>query len=179
VRTALLLAGFAAAVVLRVVVGGSDPARSASAGLLFGGLLLWGAVAARTGVRVSRRAIAYGVGGAVALCLPVLLTWTPHRVPPDGFVRWALVVAVVATAEEVFLRGSVYDAVRERAGDNAAIAVGAVAFGLLHLPLYGLHAVPLDVAVGVLLGELRRVTGTAAAPAVAHVGADWAAWFLR
>jgi hypothetical protein len=79
----------------------------------------------------------------------------------------------------VFLRGSVYDAVRERAGDNAAIAVGAVAFGLLHLPLYGLHAVPLDVAVGVLLGELRRVTGTAAAPAVAHVGADWAAWFLR
>jgi membrane protease YdiL (CAAX protease family) len=179
VRTALLLAGFLAAVVLRVVVGGAEPARSASAGLLFAGLLLWGAAAARTRVRVTWRAVAYGLGGAAALCVPVLLTWTPRLVPPDGFLRWALVVTVVAVAEELFLRGALYDAVRDLAGDNAAIGVGALAFGLLHLPLYGLHAVPLDVAVGVLLGELRRATGTPAAPAVTHVGADLAAWFLR
>ena len=72
-----------------------------------------------------------------------------------------------------------YDAVRDAAGDAAAVLVPAVAFAALHVPLYGWHVVPLDLAVGVLLGELRRSTGTAAAPAVTHVGADLAAWFLR
>ena len=86
---------------------------------------------------------------------------------------------VVAIAEEWFLRGALYDAVSRVAGDNVAIGVGALAFGLLHLPLYGWGAVPLDLAVGVLLGELRRVSGTPAAPAVTHVGADLVAWFLR
>jgi membrane protease YdiL (CAAX protease family) len=179
VRPALLLAGFVAAVVLRVLVGGAHAQRSASAGLVFAGLLLWAAVASRTRVPVTRRAVVYGLVGAAALCVPVLLTWTPRRVPPDGFALWAAVVTVVAVAEEVFLRGALYDAVRDRAGDTAAIAVGAAAFGLLHLPLYGISAVPLDVAVGILLGELRRVTGTPVAPAVTHVGADLAAWFLR
>jgi membrane protease YdiL (CAAX protease family) len=109
----------------------------------------------------------------------VLLAWTPRVVPGEGFARWALVVAVVATAEEVFLRGALYDAVSRWLGVNAAIAVGAVAFALLHVPLYGWKVVPLDLAVGVLLGELRRVSGTAAAPAITHVFADWAAWWLR
>jgi membrane protease YdiL (CAAX protease family) len=90
-----------------------------------------------------------------------------------------VVVSFVALAEELFLRGTLYDAVRARAGDDAAIGVAAVVFALLHVPLYGWHVVPLDLAVGVLLGELRRVSGTPAAPAVTHVGADLAAWFLR
>ncbi|MCA1711516.1 MAG: CPBP family intramembrane metalloprotease [Actinobacteria bacterium] len=142
-RAALLLGGFVLAVALRVVVGGADAGRSARAGLLFAGFLLWGAAAVRTPVPVTRRGLVYGIAGALALCVPVLLTWTPRRVPPDGFALWALVVSVVAVAEEVFLRGALYDAVRSRAGDNAAIALGALAFGLLHLPLYGLSAVPL------------------------------------
>jgi membrane protease YdiL (CAAX protease family) len=179
VRLAALLAGFGLAVVLRVVVGSPYPARSAGAGLLFAALLLVGAAAVRTRVPVDRRAVAYGLAGVALLCLPVLVGWTPRRVPPDGFLRWAVVVAVVAGAEEVFLRGALYDEVERQAGATAAVVVGAFAFGLLHLPLYGLRSVPLDVAVGVLLGELRRVTGTPAAPALTHVGADLAAWFLR
>jgi hypothetical protein len=39
--------------------------------------------------------------------------------------------------------------------------------------------VPLDLAVGVVLGGLRLEAGTAAAPAVTHVGADLVGWFLR
>ena len=178
-RVALLLLGFVAAVLLRVVVGGDDVARSEPAGLLFAGLLLAGAVAARTAVPFSRRAVALGLAGVVVLCVPVLLSWTPRPPVVHGFARWAVVVTVVAIAEELFLRGALYGAVRRLAGDNAAIAVGAVAFGLLHLPLYGWGAVPLDLAVGVLLGELRRVSGTPVAPAVTHVGADLVAWFLR
>ena len=36
-----------------------------------------------------------------------------------------------------------------------------------------------DLAVGVVLGGLRQLSGTPAAPAVAHVSADMAGWFLR
>ena len=52
-------------------------------------------------------------------------------------------------------------------------------FGLLHVPLYGWHVLPLDLAVGIVLGLLRSWTSTAAAPAVAHVVADLCGWFLR
>ena len=178
-RVALLLLGFLAAVLLRVLVGGDDVARSERAGLLFAALLVTGAVACRTRVPFSRRAVALGLAGVVVLCVPVLLSWTPRPPVVHGFVRWAAVVTVVAIAEELFLRGALYDAVYRWAGDNVAIGVGAVAFALLHLPLYGWGAVPLDLAVGVLLGELRRVSGTPVAPAVTHVGADLVAWFLR
>lgn len=175
----VLLLGFAAAVALRSVVSGAEGVYSAPGGLLFAVLLLAAVIGARTRVSISSRALIVGLLGAVVLCLPVLLTWTPRLVPTDGFTAWALVVTAVAVAEEVFLRGTLYDAVCSAVGDNAAIAVGAVAFALLHVPLYGWHVVPLDLAVGVLLGEQRRVTGTAAAPAVTHVGADLASWFLR
>ena len=77
------------------------------------------------------------------------------------------------------MRGSLYAAVEQRAGAAAAIAVASVAFGLLHAPVYGWAVVPLDVAVGVWLGVLRAVTGSVAAPAVAHALADLAGWWLR
>jgi membrane protease YdiL (CAAX protease family) len=177
---ALLLAGFGVAVGARLAVGGPGPARSPGAGLLFALLLFVMAAAAGTRVPVSHRALGWGFAGAALLCAPVALLHT--RLPvhdATGFVPWALVIAVVATAEEVFLRGTLYDAVRAAATDRTAIVVGAVAFAALHVPLYGWHVVPLDLVVGVVLGELRRVSGTAAAPAVTHVVADWAGWFLR
>jgi membrane protease YdiL (CAAX protease family) len=179
-RAALLLLGFSGCVAVRVEVGGPGPARSPLAGLVFAALLLALAAAAGTRVPVSVKAVATGAGGAVLICLPVAVSRAGlplHAV--DGFAAWALVVGVVATAEEVFLRGTLYDAVAGVAGVRAAIGVGAVAFALLHVPLYGWHVVPLDVVVGIVLGELRRVSGTAAAPATAHVGADYVAWFLR
>src|SRR4051794_40391905 len=179
-RTTFLLCGFGLAVVLRVLVGGPGPAQSPGAGLLFAGLLLALAVAARTRVPVTAQAVLAGAAGAVVLAVPVaLLRLGLPLHDSHGFASWAGVVAVVATAEEVFLRGTLYDAVRDAAGEHAAVLVPAVAFAALHVPLYGWHVVPLDFAVGVLLGELRRSTGTAAAPAVTHVGADLASWFLR
>lgn len=179
-RVALLGGGFAVAVVARLVVGGPGPARSPGAGLLFAGLLLAMAAAARTRVTVSGRAVVLGLAGAVLLSAPVaLLRLGVPLHGGSGFAPWALVIVIVATAEEVFLRGALYDAVRDAADDRAAIIVAAVAFAALHVPLYGWHVVPLDLAVGLVLGELRRVSGTAAAPAVTHVAADLAAWFLR
>jgi len=46
------------------------------------------------------------------------------------------------------------------------------------VPLYGWHALPLDTAVGVVLGVTRLVAGTWVAPAIAHTAADVAGWWM-
>ena len=178
-RGAALLVGFWVAVGLRVAAGGSDVARSVPAGLLFAGCLLVLALAARTRVPLNRRAIALGLLGVAVVCLPVGLGQLVAVRPlhgTTGFVPWALAVTVVATAEEVFLRGTIFDAIK---APWVAVAVAAVCFALLHVPLYGWHVLPLDLAVGLVLGGLRLEAGTAAAPAITHVGADLVGWFLR
>ncbi len=181
-RTAILLAAFAVAVALRVAIGGVGVAQSAQAGWAFAGCLLLLSFAVGTRLGVTRRAIQIGLVGAAVICAPVLLRQLLSARPlhsAAGFSSWAVVVAVVATAEELFLRGSLYDAVTDLVGTPAAVAVGAVCFAALHVPLYGWHVLPLDLAVGVVLGGLRQLSGTPAAPAVAHVAADVAGWFLR
>jgi membrane protease YdiL (CAAX protease family) len=71
-----------------------------------------------------------------------------------------------------------YDAVARDHGIDAAVVIGAIAFAALHVPLYGWHVVPLDLAVGLVLGALRVWTGTWTAPALAHAGADLIGWWL-
>jgi membrane protease YdiL (CAAX protease family) len=181
-RVAALLVGFAAAVGVRVAIGAPSVSQSVPAGLIFAGFLLILALSSGTRVLVRASAVLLGVAGGVLICLPVALAQLlAHRPLHDtaGLWPWVLVVAAVASAEEVFLRGALYDAVRELAGTPWAVGVGAVAFALLHVPLYGWHVLPLDVAVGVVLGMLRASTGTVAAPTVAHLIADYAGWFLR
>jgi membrane protease YdiL (CAAX protease family) len=181
-RVAVLLVGFAAAIGVRVAVGGPRVSQSLPAGLIFAGFLLILALSSGTRVQVRASAVILGVAGGVLICLPVALAQLlAHRPLHDtaGLWPWVLVVAAVASAEEVFLRGALYDAVQELAGTPWAVGVGAVAFALLHVPLYGWHVLPLDVAVGVVLGMLRASTGTVAAPTVAHLIADYAGWFLR
>ncbi len=176
----LLLLGFGLAVWLRVAVGGVGVAQSARAGLSFAVVLgLLSVAVARPRLHAHPWAIGAGLLVGALLCVPVLLTRSGELFSGTGFVPWAAVVGVVALAEEVFLRGALYDAVDTGWGPDAAIVVAAVAFAALHVPLYGWHVVPLDLVVGLVLGELRRGTGSVAAPAVAHVSADWAAWFLR
>ncbi|GAB1694162.1 type II CAAX prenyl endopeptidase Rce1 family protein [Krasilnikovia sp. M28-CT-15] len=180
----LLLAGFVAAVALRVLIVGTAGADSIRAGLAFA--LALGVLAVAAGVRVPlrrRRAVLPGLALAALLCVPAALgrltaDGAAHR-PGGTYLTWAAVVAVVAVAEEAFLRGALYDAVLTRHGPSAASAVGAVAFAALHVPFYGWHTVVLNVAVGLCLGVLREITGDWAAPAVAHTAADLAAWWLR
>jgi membrane protease YdiL (CAAX protease family) len=197
VTTAALLTGLAAAVTLRVVVGAHlltggaltwapsgvpGVAGSLTAGLIFALCLfaLCGAAAWRV-QRPSATGVLLGCAGALVLCLPAGIDRLtgPDRVAGSGFLLWAAVVTVVAYAEEALLRGALYDALATRAGVGTAIAVGALAFALLHVPLYGWNAVPLDAAVGVWLGVLRALSGSVTAPAVAHVLADWAGFWLR
>ena len=95
----------------------------------------------------------------------------------DGFWTWAALAALIATLEEIAIRGVLFKRWSEEAGPVAAIVIGAVVFALIHLPRYGLGAMPLDAAVGLALGGLRALTGRVLPCAVAHTVADWGAWF--
>ena len=185
-----LLFGLAAAVCLRLGVAGPDGVRSPVGGLTFAGALsvlaLVGGIAGRTTMSRGGRprwgdAVA-GAGGALLLCtVPVLVHLREPGVPlPAGaFPGWAAVVTAVAVGEEWLLRGALFTAVTFWRGEQAALAVSTLAFGLLHVPFYGWTALPLDLAVGLLLGALRQLTGSWRAPALAHTLADLAGWWLR
>ena len=63
-------------------------------------------------------------------------------------------------------------------GDGGALLVTTLLFAAMHVPLYGIGSLPLDLAAGLLLGGLRIVSGGVLAPAVAHVVADLAGGWL-
>ncbi|HXA28731.1 MAG TPA: CPBP family glutamic-type intramembrane protease [Candidatus Angelobacter sp.] len=182
---ALLLTGLAAAVALRAGVASGSGARSPAAGLTFGVALLGLALAAgwRPGRPSLRVALVGAAGAAVLLGVPLVLHLRALPLqagsPAAGFAMWAAVVTVVACAEEALLRGALMNELLRRMRPEAAVAVAALAFAALHVPLYGWVAAPLDLAVGVWLGGLRLQTRGAGAPAVAHTLADLASWWLR
>jgi membrane protease YdiL (CAAX protease family) len=175
---AALALAFTGAVLLRVGLAGpwGDGPWAAAA---FAAVLLAAAAAGRAGCRVTRRSVAVGLLVAVVLVLPAFLhTGVQGTLPVRSFPLWAAATAVVATAEEAFLRGAFFDAVARWHSTDAAIVVAAVAFAVLHVPLYGWHVVPVDLAVGLVLGVARVAGGSWTSAAVAHVLADLAGWWL-
>lgn len=98
--------------------------------------------------------------------------------PAAPFVPWALITLLVAAAEEGILRGALFDRLERVAGLMPAVALTTLAFALMHVPLYGWHVVPLDLAVGLVLCGLRIWTRGLAAPVAAHAVADLATWWL-
>jgi membrane protease YdiL (CAAX protease family) len=173
-----LTALLAGALAVRVALAGPAGGRSVPAGLVFGLVLGTAALAAGIRVQGSVRTVLIGLGGAGVLLAPVAIQAGIGIHPAAPYLPWAAATAVVATAEEAFLRGALFDALSRWRGVNVAVIGGAIAFALLHVPLYGWHAVPLDLAVGLLLGALRLLAGTWTAPAIAHVAADLGGWWL-
>lgn len=121
-------------------------------------------------------AVGAGVVTGLVLLLPVVGAGSSGR-SLSGFWGWGLVVVVVATLEEGVIRGRLQPAWAADHGPIAGLLAGAAVFALIHLPRYGLGAMPLDFAVGLALGGLRAVTGRVAPCVLAHVIADWGAWF--
>jgi membrane protease YdiL (CAAX protease family) len=121
-------------------------------------------------------AIVAGLMVGAILLAPVVSGPLSAR-PVSAFLPWAAIAALVATLEETSIRGVLYRRWAGEAGTVAAIVVGAAVFALIHLPRYGLAAVPLDAACGLALGGLRALTGRVLPCAVAHTVADWGAWF--
>jgi membrane protease YdiL (CAAX protease family) len=145
--------------------GGKLPGASAASG---GGTL--------PGALGRGRSIVAGLMVGAILLAPVASGPLSGR-PMIEFLPWAAIAAIVATLEETSIRGVLYRRWAGEAGTLAAIVVGAAVFALIHLPRYGLGAMPLDAAVGLALGGLRALTGRVLPCAVAHTVADWGAWF--
>ena len=177
--------GIIAAALLRGYIGGPDPATSVPAALLFAGVLL--VLVRASGWRPPRwrmraRDAALGIAGAALL----LAAWLAggERVLLDAprhltaLAWWSPVVTLVAVSEEIALRGALFAALLRWKGGAAAVVVTSLLFALIHVPLYGWQAVPVDAAVGVVLGGLRLLSGGVAAPAMAHALTDLAAGWL-
>ena len=121
------------------------------------------------------------LGGIVVIAIPRVIHWlVPSAIGmrPEPFVAWVIVTAVVVSGEEVVLRGVLFDALQQSAGDLPAALVTSLAFALIHVPLYGWQVVPLDFGVGIWFAGLRLTSGGAGAPTVAHLLADLSTWWL-
>ena len=123
-----------------------------------------------------RESLVAGVAVGLVLLLPVMGAGASGR-SLSGFWEWGAAIALIATLEEVVIRGRLQPAWTAEAGPVVGLLMSAAVFALIHLPRYGIGAMPLDFAVGLALGGLRAVTGRVAPCAIAHVIADWGAWF--
>jgi membrane protease YdiL (CAAX protease family) len=175
----VIVVGIATA--LRALAGGSSPAASAPAAVLFAALLATAAVWSGARPSLSWRGAALGAGGGAALAA-LALVGVPAVVGPRAaastLLWWAPLVTMVAATEELVLRGVLFEALGTRFGDVIAVAATAVLFAVIHLPLYGLAALPIDLCAGVFLGCLRVASGGVTAPLVAHVLADLSTGWL-
>lgn len=182
-RAAAITSGLTLAAAVRVALNGAGVGPAFLAGTVFGAVLIGLALAAGQPIGRPRLVgVAGGLaGGIVLVLLPVVARPGPSLplgAHPEPFALWLAVTMVVAVGEEAVLRGTLFDAVSGAAGLPLAIAITSAAFALLHVPLYGWHVVPLDVAVGIWLAGLRLVGRGIAAPTIAHVIADVATWWL-
>jgi len=187
-HASLLVVGLGAIVIARVAAtrAGLDPL---AIGAVFGAaLFLLVAAGGATVPKARRLGFACAAGTVVGLALVAVGLAGPAlsavgSIPGLGrpaapFVPWAAIIVGVAVAEEAVLRGVLFDRLRRGGGALLAILGTTVVFALMHVPLYGWHVVPLDLAVGLALGGLRIATGGVVAPAVAHAVADIATWWL-
>jgi membrane protease YdiL (CAAX protease family) len=179
---AIAATGLGVAVTLRWAATVSGAADAITIGAVFGVGLLAVAVLGGWRPMPSRASsVAVGVvGGAVLIGLAIATRSgpMPGLAPAASFGPWAAATILVATAEELVLRGALFDAIDRRLGVALAVTVTAVLFAIMHVPLYGWHVVPLDLGVGLWLAGLRLATGGLAAPAIAHTAADLATWLL-
>lgn len=179
--TVSLILGFVCAVGLRVSIGAPDTSHSVLAGLLFAACLMLLTIAAGTKAKFNARILITGLAGGFFLCVPALTVRFSNgsaHTPDGNFLLWSLIVAIVAFAEEAFLRGALYDKISGFSSQLIAIVATAIMFAALHVPLYGLRSVLLDLVVGLWLGALRYKTGSFVAPGIAHMTADLAAWWI-
>jgi hypothetical protein len=116
------------------------------------------------------------VVGAAAVLLAAAAA-APAVPAPLG--PWALPLALLAAvAEEALFRRALYGWL-EPHGPAIAVALTAAAFAVLHVPSYGVAALPVDLGAGLLLSWQRWASGTWTVPAATHGLANILAVVLR
>jgi len=112
--------------------------------------------------------VTLGIGVAAVLAAGVVAGPFPDR--RVGALA-AAVSVVAAVAEEALFRRLLYDRLL-RFGVVAAVGGTAVVFALVHLPAYGVAAMPVDLGAALLLSWQRYASGRWTVPAVTHVVAN-------
>jgi membrane protease YdiL (CAAX protease family) len=170
-RTGVLAAGYLA-------LGSAAAAGAAAARGSGGSGGAAGSGSRERGAPAGRTALALGAGLAAVLAVALLA----RPAPPLGgagtpFAALGLSLAA-AVAEEALFRGALYGVLR-RWGAPIAIVGSALLFGLVHIPSYGLAALPVDLGAGLLFGWQRWVSGRWTVPAASHAAANLLAVILR
>lgn len=156
-----------------LVIAGRRPRAPVTPACGAGAMAAWASAGAGVGFGLALVAIVVAGAAIAGVSLPPGLGR-----PAAPFLPWAVITILVATTEEALLRGRMFDAVRQAGGLVPAMVVTTLAFALMHVPLYGWHVVPLDLAVGLGFAGLRLATRGVIAPAAAHSVADLATWWL-
>jgi membrane protease YdiL (CAAX protease family) len=111
-------------------------------------------------------ALLWGFGAVVVAAnlsgSPVPLPWSAAALPLS---------LLAAVAEEALFRRLAY-ARLEALGAAVAVVGTAALFGLVHVPAYGLSALPVDLGAGLLFGWQRWASGTWTVPAATHAVAN-------
>ncbi|HYM70639.1 MAG TPA: CPBP family intramembrane glutamic endopeptidase [bacterium] len=116
-----------------------------------------------------RWAAAVALGVATFAAGRVLVPVHPPHLPLSA---WGVAVLMVASvAEEAFFRRWLYGWLAA-GGVTLALVGTATAFAAVHVPAYGVRALPIDFAAGLLFGWQRLATGGWTAPAVTHMAAN-------
>lgn len=137
----------------------------ATAGVGVAGLMVPVPQVRRAGLAVCAATL---VAGA-AVFAAVRWGWAMPQIP---FTAWAAGASVIAAvAQEAFFRRALYGRL-EVLGPATAVVVTAVAFALVHVPVYGWGVLPVDVAAGLVFGWQRWASGTWTVPAVTHAFAN-------
>jgi membrane protease YdiL (CAAX protease family) len=122
------------------------------------------------------RALAVLLLGLAVVAAAALLA---GPVPPLPAGATALALSLLAAiAEEALFRGALYGLLQRR-GAVVAVVASAVLFALVHVPSYGLAAVPVDLGAGLLFGWQRWASGRWTVPAATHAAANLLAVILR
>jgi len=88
---------------------------------------------------------------------------------------WSIAIVaanmLAAAVEEVWFR-RLWFGLLEPVGSAYAVIGSAVLFAAVHVAIYGVRILPLDIAAGLLFGWQRATTGSWRAPALTHAAAN-------
>jgi len=107
--------------------------------------------------------------GLVTIALAAVVAGTPVPLPVAA---WTLPLSLLAAvAEEALFRRVAYGQLL-RWGALVAVVGAAFLFAIVHVPLYGVAALPVDLGAGLVFGWQRWASGTWTVPAATHAAAN-------
>ncbi len=170
-RSALLLAAGTALLAARPALTTASPHPAALLVVLFAGLAVVGR-ALPVPEHAARATVWAPWAGAIGvvgfLVARLLLVGTA----PGPFTATAVLAGTLAAvAEEIWFRRLAFGLLAP-GGPVLAVAGSAALFAAVHVPIYGIWVLPIDLAAGALLGWQRLVTGSWETSAVTHAVAN-------